>query len=88
MDLGTGCGCILLSLVLELGCKGVGIDINSEALNIAQKNAIQAGISSKISFYQSSWLSNLKDYSFEIIVSNPPYISEIDYSNLDPTVKE
>ena len=74
LDIGTGSGCILISLLHELRkSKGVGIDISNKALNIAKKNAKNQNLSSRIKFF-SKPISNFFNKKFDLIVSNPPYI--------------
>ncbi len=74
LDIGTGSGCILISLLHELRkSKGVGIDISNKALNIAKKNAKNQNLSSRIKFF-STPISNFFNKKFDLIVSNPPYI--------------
>ncbi len=96
LDLGTGTGCIIISLFLELRKKinvsCDGIDISNNALRVAKKNAINHDVANKIKLYKSNWFSNIKK-KFDIIVSNPPYIkkSEIKFlpsevKNFDPEV--
>ena len=96
LDLGTGTGCIIISLFLELNKKinvtGDGVDISDDALEIAKKNARYHNLSDKINFFKSNWFSNVKN-KFDIIVSNPPYIkkSEINFlpeevKNFDPLI--
>ncbi len=88
LDLGTGSGCILISLLYELkNATGVGVDINQGALDIAKINASQNGVSERITFVQSNWGDNLKE-QFNIIVSNPPYIPTTDIEELEKTVKD
>ncbi len=96
LDLGTGTGCIIISLFLELRKKinvsCDGIDISNNALRVAKKNAIHHHVANKINLYKSNWFINIKK-KFDIIVSNPPYIkkSEIKFlplevKNFDPEV--
>ena len=96
LDLGTGTGCIIISLVLELNKKinvtGDGVDISNNALNIAKKNARYHNLEDKINFFKSNWFSNVKN-KYDIVVSNPPYIkkSEINFlpegvKNFDPLI--
>lgn len=76
LDLGTGTGCILLSILHELPrATGLGVDLSPEALKIAQSNAAAMQLSSRASFLQSSWFEKVKG-AFDLIVSNPPYIEE------------
>ncbi|SLJ84874.1 peptide chain release factor N(5)-glutamine methyltransferase [Psychrobacter sp. DAB_AL43B] len=88
LDLGTGSGCIAISLAHELkiahklkqaNWQVVAVDFSTEALKIAQENAVSNGVN--IEFVQSSWydaLSTHDDDLFDVIVSNPPYIDEAD----------
>jgi len=83
LDLGTGSGCIAISLAHELkkdNWQVVAVDLSSEALSVAQHNAELNGVDN-VKFVQSSWYGELstQDTSlFDIIVSNPPYIDEAD----------
>ena len=90
LDMGTGSGCILLSLLGELpNAVGTGIDISAPALEIARKNAKNLGMIDKCRFFLSSWFDKVIDYgdNFDLIVSNPPYIPFADISKLEPEVK-
>ena len=91
LDLGTGSGCILISLYLELKNKidiyGVGIDICENALKIAKKNAILQKVQKNLIFLNSNWFSNIYE-KFDLIVSNPPYIRNCDIEKLSPEVKK
>ncbi len=76
LDLGTGTGCIILSILEEFpNAVGVGVDISNKALDIARQNALG---NSRIEFIQSNWFDNLGDRKFDLIVSNPPYISKFE----------
>lgn len=76
LDLGTGTGCILLSLLHELPrAMGVGVDISLETLKIAQSNAAAMLLSSRAAFQHSNWLEKVNG-AFDLIASNPPYIEE------------
>lgn len=75
-DLGTGTGAIALALASELPQASVtGVDFQTEAVKLATRNAQANGISNA-RFLQSDWFHSLKDHTFDIIVSNPPYIEE------------
>ncbi|MBO1531073.1 peptide chain release factor N(5)-glutamine methyltransferase [Psychrobacter sp. F1192] len=83
LDLGTGSGCIAISLAHELkkaDWQVVAVDISSEALKVAKQNAIKNDVAD-IEFIQGSWYDALPSHSvapFDVIVSNPPYIDEAD----------
>ena len=86
LDLGTGSGCLLLSLLHELpGATGVGVDRCPEALKIARENAKQLSLSERASFVCADWSNGLLA-SFNIILCNPPYISYEDLETLMPEV--
>lgn len=74
LDLGTGSGCLLISLLHELkNASGVGVDIEERALSMAQKNAELNEVLPRARFQLSNWGEGICD-KFDIIVSNPPYI--------------
>ncbi|MEN6670608.1 peptide chain release factor N(5)-glutamine methyltransferase [Psychrobacter sp. B38] len=83
LDLGTGSGCIAISLAHELKKENwqvVAVDLSSEALDVAQHNATLNSVDN-IEFIQSSWYDKLSIHDqplFDVIVSNPPYIDEAD----------
>ena len=88
LDIGTGSGCILLSILSELKkSKGVGVDISQKAVQIAIKNSVKHKLSQRVKFYNKS-LSQICDYKFDLIVSNPPYINRKDIKNLDDDIKK
>lgn len=88
LDLGTGSGCILLSLLDERhGAIGTGTDISAEALAVARVNAVPLGLASRATFVQSDWFSGVTG-RFDLIVSNPPYIPEADIEGLEPEVRD
>lgn len=77
LDLGTGTGCLLLTLIDEYkNAIGFGVDICDKALEIAKKNAHNLSLDSRISLQKSNWFENIKEKNFDIIISNPPYIDE------------
>ncbi len=87
LDLGTGSGCILLSLLAENGsATGQGSDTSPAALNIAEQNATRLGLEKRTSFIRSDWFDNI-DGRFDLIVSNPPYIAAEEMPALSPEVR-
>lgn len=93
LDMCTGSGCILLSLLhYSNHCSGIGADISKEALNVAEENAKKIGAMPRIhpwnentvQLVQSDLFGNIKPEKFDIIVSNPPYIA----SSVIPTLME
>jgi len=88
LDIGTGSGCILLSILSELkNSKGVGIDISHKAIKIAKKNAKKHKLILRSKFYVRS-LSEIYNNVYDLIVSNPPYIKRKDIKNLDDDIKK
>jgi len=90
LDIGTGTGCILLSLLAERpNAEGVGLDISREALDVAEKNAALVGVQERSFFIESSWFSGLpaEQQKFDCIVSNPPYIPRNDIDGLMTDVR-
>lgn len=87
LDLGTGSGCILLSLLSERpNARGLGVDISDAALEIARQNAQKLGLVERVSWQCSNWFEGISG-SFDLIVSNPPYISAAAYENLAPELQ-
>jgi len=93
LDIGTGSGCILLSIVKScsnIDIHGVGIDISDAALNVARRNCVEMDLEGCVDFV----LADYKDYidntndKYDIIVSNPPYVSISEWENLHPGVRE
>lgn len=74
LDLGTGCGSIALAIAsMRSDCFVLGVDYSYESIKLAKKNADNLGLAN-VDFFYSNWFSNI-NYCFEMIVSNPPYIS-------------
>ncbi len=91
LDLGTGSGCLLLSLLHEMPqATGVGVDINPDALTVAAMNAKTIGCSDRVKWQHSDWFKGLdkSDTPFTVLLSNPPYIPSEDITVLDAGVKD
>ena len=88
LDIGTGSGCIILSLLNKLQqSSGIGIDISKDAIKIAKRNAIKHKLSSKVKFFKRSF-DEMFNRKFDLIVSNPPYIERKDIKNLSDDIKK
>ena len=75
LDLGTGSGCILLSLLSKRQlAKGLGVDLSAKAIAVAKLNAKKLKVSARVELRVSDWFSNVPNTKFDVIVSNPPYI--------------
>ena len=87
LDLGTGTGCIVISLLKERpDVVGVSTDISKECLNVAKINAETNGVLDRVKFIHSDWFSNVTS-RFDLIVSNPPYIGLSELNDLSREVK-
>jgi release factor glutamine methyltransferase len=87
LDLGTGTGCIPITLLTELpAATAIAADLSQDALDMAQQNAARHDVAGRIAFQKSNWFSNI-DGQFDVIVSNPPYIDSNDVPNLHPDVQ-
>lgn len=86
LDLGTGSGCILLSLLAERpAATGLGTDVSEAALAVAMRNARRVGVADRAAFRRADWLEGIAG-PFDLIVSNPPYIAEAEMADLSPEV--
>ena len=87
LDVGTGSGCIIISLINERPkCNGRAIDISKKALKIAKFNAKMHHLQNKINFSNMN-IDKFNDYKYDFILSNPPYITKQDLSRLDNDVR-
>jgi len=87
LDIGTGSGCILLSLLIELKkSTGVGIDVSKEAILVAKINRLRFNLENRAKFSKKS-ITSFIDKKFDLVVSNPPYIERNNIKNLSEDVK-
>ena len=87
LDIGTGSGCIVISLIKERpNCIATGIDISIKAINVAKTNAKLHHLENKVNFINID-IDKYKSYNYDFIISNPPYINSIDYNRLDDDIK-
>ena len=87
LDLGTGSGCLLLALLSEFKmATGVGVDISADAIAVAAENAKRVELFDRSDFLQGNWTKGQVN-TFDLIVSNPPYIPTRDIDGLDKDVR-
>jgi len=87
LDVGTGSGALLVTLLAELPlATGVGTDISDDALAMARENAARLGVSPRATFLKRHVLDDV-DERFHLVVSNPPYIPSGDIAALEPAVR-
>lgn len=86
LDLGTGTGCILISLLKDMPfAAGTGADLSDAALQVARANAERHGVEKRAGFVASDWYAGVTG-RFDLIVSNPPYIAENEMAGLSRDV--
>jgi len=91
LDLGTGCGAIAISLAREIPRASIwATDISEEAIGVAKKNAVKHGVFGRVDFRQGDLWGPLLEQGlrFDLIVSNPPYVSTEEYEDLLPEVRD
>jgi len=88
LDIGTGSGCIIISLLKELRkAKGYGVDISKKAIDISNRNRITHNLSNRLKLIKSDFSFQGYDKIFDIIVSNPPYIPNYQLKNLSSEIR-
>jgi release factor glutamine methyltransferase len=88
LDLGTGTGALLIALLREYpAATGLGVDVSAGALAVAKANAASHGVGGRADFRLGNWTEGVAG-SFDLIVSNPPYIEQGDLAALPPEVRE
>jgi release factor glutamine methyltransferase len=86
LDLGTGSGCLLLTLLKELpAALGVGVDSSQAALCIARRNAERLGVGERACFLCGNWADAIGG-RFDVVVANPPYLSESELAAVEPEI--
>jgi release factor glutamine methyltransferase len=87
LDLGTGTGCLIITLLKEFPkATGVAVDRSMDALKIAGDNADTIGVADRVNFVKGDWFKGIEE-KFDIIVSNPPYIKSRDIDYLQEEVR-
>ncbi len=88
LDLGTGSGAILLTLLAERPrARGLGVDLSEAALNVARANAEALGVAERCLWRQANWFDGLTG-RFDLIVSNPPYLAATEMAGLAPETRD
>ena len=75
LDIGTGSGCLILSILKQKQPNGLASDISKKALKTAKTNARKLGLKNKVKFYQSNLLTNIPAQKFDVILANLPYLT-------------
>lgn len=89
LDLGVGSGTILLAVLAERpAAKGLGIDVSEDALAVARENAANLDLAGRVALLRGDWTNGLGDESFDLVVSNPPYIATDVIETLEPEVRD
>lgn len=89
VDIGTGSGAIILSLLVNLPkAQGKTVDISSKAIEVAKENAVNLQVNDRCEFFIGDLFAPLNGSKFDVIVSNPPYIPQKDIATLEDDVKE
>lgn len=87
-DIGTGSGCLAVTLATEVPrARLVATDISAPALDVARANARRHGVAGRVEFREARYLEGI-DGPFDLIVSNPPYVTDDEYAALAPEVRD
>ncbi|WP_210321316.1 peptide chain release factor N(5)-glutamine methyltransferase [Devosia beringensis] len=89
LDLGTGTGCISIAMLAHMDdISAVAVDLSALALEAARDNAARHGVADRLTLLEGSWFDPLAPQRFDIVVSNPPYITSAVVETLTPEVKD
>lgn len=88
LDLGTGSGCILVTLLAERpDVRGVGVDLSEDACLQASANAVHFGVQARAAIHQSDWFARVEG-RFDLIVANPPYLAATEMDEVAPELRD
>ena len=86
LDIGTGSGCIILSILKEKPCfYGTGVDISKDCIEISKINALKMGLNNRVKFFKTD-IDNFNHGKYDLIVSNPPYIKKSNLKCLEKDI--
>ncbi|MDB5419593.1 MAG: hemK [Phenylobacterium sp.] len=89
LDLGVGSGAILLAILAERpAATGLGVDVSEEAIAVARDNAAALGLAGRTALLRGDWTAGLAEGTFDLVVSNPPYIATEVIETLEPEVRQ
>jgi release factor glutamine methyltransferase len=89
LDVGTGSGCVALALAAEDPfVRVVATDVDPGALAVARRNAARLGLARRVEFVLSDLFADVAERSFDLVVSNPPYVPAAEYEALEPNVRD
>ncbi|MDQ2860088.1 MAG: peptide chain release factor N(5)-glutamine methyltransferase [Pseudomonadota bacterium] len=89
LDLGVGSGAILLAILAERPLAiGLGVDVSEAALAVARENAANLGLATRVTLLRADWTRGLAADSFDLVVSNPPYVATGELARLAPEVRD
>jgi release factor glutamine methyltransferase len=89
LDFGTGTGCIAIAVANQAeDATGIALDISESALALARENAAKLSLGSRITFVQSDGFGAMPAETFDLIISNPPYIAAAEITTLEPEVRD
>ncbi|MEW9918735.1 peptide chain release factor N(5)-glutamine methyltransferase [Marimonas sp. MJW-29] len=88
LDLGTGSGCILVTLLAERpDARGTGVDLSEDACLQASANAVHLGVGGRAEILQSDWFERVEG-RFDLILSNPPYLAQSEMADVAPELRD
>jgi release factor glutamine methyltransferase len=89
LDLGVGSGALLLAILFERpNAVGLGVDVSEAALAVARENASNLGFAGRTALLRGDWAAGLQTDSFDVVVSNPPYVRTGDLESLAPEIRD
>jgi release factor glutamine methyltransferase len=89
LDLGVGSGAMLLAILAERpAARGLGVDVSEAALAVARDNAANLGLAGRCALLRGDWTAGLANASFDLVVSNPPYVRTGELATLQPEVRD